>query len=86
MVIKCGSLTAAAEELGYTLSEISRSMKTLEESVTGGRKISGIYHKRTIRYGDNKNRSVIWKYDILITRPAKKDGGGLHGCCNDGSD
>ena len=31
-VIKCGSLTAAAEELGYTLSGISRSMKTLEES------------------------------------------------------
>ena len=29
---------------------------------------------------------IIWKYDILITRPAKKDGGGLHGCCNDGSD
>lgn len=31
-VIKCGSLTAAAEELGYTLSGISRSMKTLEEA------------------------------------------------------
>lgn len=46
MVIKCGSLTAAAEELGYTLSESSRSMKTLEESVTGGRKISGIYQNR----------------------------------------
>lgn len=30
-VIECGSLTAAAEKMGYTLSGISRSMKTLEE-------------------------------------------------------
>ena len=31
-VVACGSLTAAAKELGYTLSGISRSIKTLEET------------------------------------------------------
>ncbi len=31
MVLECGSLTLAAERLGYTLSTISRSMSTLEK-------------------------------------------------------
>lgn len=32
-VIECGSLTAAAEKLGYTLSGISRSMASLEQEL-----------------------------------------------------
>lgn len=42
-VIECGSLTAAAEQLGYTLSGISRSMASLEKELG----IQLLYRKKT---------------------------------------